>query len=143
VDQNQFDSVHLAEYNTSPEKVPKRRCGLNHKREVQTSSTEMHIHTLLTRFYHRVSAVTPTSVTYSVKNEKGEIEERTIPSNFVLWSTGIAMNPFTSRVSNLLPNQVHKKVGCILTYLCFFGRLENREDRLLKWIHTCVSRAHR
>jgi NADH dehydrogenase FAD-containing subunit len=32
-----------------------------------------------------------------------------IPSNFVLWSTGIAMNPFTARVSSLLPNQVHRK----------------------------------
>lgn len=27
-----------------------------------------------------------------------------------LRSTGIAMNPFTQRVSDLLPNQVHKKV---------------------------------
>jgi NADH dehydrogenase len=35
--------------------------------------------------------------------------EHTIPTNFVLWSTGIAMNPFTSRVSSLLPNQVHRK----------------------------------
>lgn len=32
-----------------------------------------------------------------------------IPANFVLWSTGIAMNPFTARVSSLLPNQVHRK----------------------------------
>ncbi|KAF9014039.1 pyridine nucleotide-disulfide oxidoreductase-domain-containing protein [Cyathus striatus] len=43
----------------------------------------------------RVAAITP--------------EHHTIPTNFVLWSTGIAMNPFTERVSNLLPNQVHKK----------------------------------
>jgi len=32
-----------------------------------------------------------------------------MPANFVLWSTGIAMNPFSERVSSLLPNQVHFK----------------------------------
>ncbi len=37
------------------------------------------------------------------------MEQHTVPHNFVLWSTGIAMNPFTKRVTNLLPNQVHKK----------------------------------
>ncbi|TFY78811.1 hypothetical protein EWM64_g5201 [Hericium alpestre] len=41
--------------------------------------------------------------------ETGEVVTHDIPSNFVLWSTGIAMNPFTARVSSLLPNQVHKK----------------------------------
>ena len=41
--------------------------------------------------------------------DTGKVVEHTIPANFVLWSTGIAMNPFTSRVSSLLPNQVHKK----------------------------------
>ncbi|KZS88379.1 nucleotide-binding domain-containing protein [Sistotremastrum niveocremeum HHB9708] len=57
----------------------------------------------------RVKAVEPDSVIYTVKDENGNYIEKTIPSNFVLWSTGIAMNPFTSRVSDLLPNQVHKK----------------------------------
>jgi len=57
-----------------------------------------------------VSAVKPSHVTYSVRNPKtGEVTTHNIPSNFVLWSTGIAMNPFTQRVSSLLPNQVHKK----------------------------------
>ena len=37
------------------------------------------------------------------------MHEHKISANFVLWSTGIAMNPFTSRVSSLLPNQFHKK----------------------------------
>src|ERR1700761_5562208 len=111
--------MHHVEYNF-PEKVPKRCCGSNHKRKVQASSTEIHTNILLTQSNHRVSAVTPTSVTYSIKNEKGEIEDRTIPSNFVLWSTGIAMNPFTSRVSDLLPNQVHKKVRYILTIFSSF-----------------------
>jgi NADH dehydrogenase len=53
--------------------------------------------------------VTPEHVIYTTKNAQGQTEQHTIPSNFVLWSTGIAMNPFTSRVSDLLPNQVHKK----------------------------------
>ena len=47
-------------------------------------------------------------VTYTAK-EDGKLVEYDIPSNFVLWSTGIAMNPFTRRVSSLLPNQVHFK----------------------------------
>ncbi|TDL25012.1 nucleotide-binding domain-containing protein [Rickenella mellea] len=58
----------------------------------------------------RVSEILPTSVVYTSKDKNtGEINEHKIPSNFVLWSTGIAMSPFTARVSDLLPNQVHKK----------------------------------
>ncbi|SJL00799.1 related to NADH dehydrogenase (ubiquinone), 64 kD subunit, mitochondrial [Armillaria ostoyae] len=57
----------------------------------------------------RVSAVNPEYVLYSKRGPSGETEQHTIPHNFVLWSTGIAMNPFTKRVTNLLPNQVHKK----------------------------------
>ena len=56
-----------------------------------------------------VSAVTPTHVIYTIRNAQGQTEQHSIATNFVLWSTGIAMNPFTSRVSNLLPNQVHKR----------------------------------
>lgn len=48
-------------------------------------------------------------VVYTTKGEGGKLVEKTIPSNFVLWSTGIAMNPFTARVANLLPNQFHLK----------------------------------
>ncbi|KAH9848910.1 nucleotide-binding domain-containing protein [Lenzites betulinus] len=57
----------------------------------------------------RVQAVSTDRVTYTRRNEKGETETHEIPTNFVLWSTGIAMNPFTRRVADLLPNQVHKK----------------------------------
>ena len=57
----------------------------------------------------RVSAVEPDKVVYTKRNEDGRIETFEIPTNFVLWSTGIAMNPFTKRVSEQLPNQVHKK----------------------------------
>ncbi|KAF9246409.1 nucleotide-binding domain-containing protein [Melanogaster broomeanus] len=57
----------------------------------------------------RVQSVYPDRVVYTVRDPDGTIVEHGIPTNFVLWSTGIAMNPFTKRVSNLLPNQVHKK----------------------------------
>jgi NADH dehydrogenase FAD-containing subunit len=56
-----------------------------------------------------VASVTKEGVTYTNKGPDGKPIKQEIPSNFVLWSTGIAMNPFTSRVSSLLPNQVHKK----------------------------------
>ncbi|KAF8201713.1 hypothetical protein BJ912DRAFT_1054030 [Pholiota molesta] len=57
----------------------------------------------------RVAGITPTHVLYTSRNAEGKAEQHSIPTNFVLWSTGIAKNPFTHRVSNLLPNQVHKK----------------------------------
>ncbi|EKM82475.1 NDI, mitochondrial NADH dehydrogenase, catalyzes the oxidation of cytosolic [Agaricus bisporus var. burnettii JB137-S8] len=58
----------------------------------------------------RVIAVTPTSVLCSIRNPDTKVmEQHTIPTNFVLWSTGIAMNPFTQRLCDILPNQVHRK----------------------------------
>ncbi|KAG9099623.1 hypothetical protein FRC06_005076 [Ceratobasidium sp. 370] len=57
----------------------------------------------------RVKAVYPDRVEYEQRGPDGKKTLYSIPSNFVLWSTGIAMNPFTQRVSDLLPNQVHKK----------------------------------
>ncbi|KAF8889472.1 hypothetical protein CPB85DRAFT_1231500 [Mucidula mucida] len=57
----------------------------------------------------RVGAVNPNYVIYTTRDSEGNTVQHTIPTNFILWSTGIAMNPFTERVSSLLPNQVHKK----------------------------------
>ncbi|TCD63543.1 hypothetical protein EIP91_005289 [Steccherinum ochraceum] len=57
----------------------------------------------------RVVSVHPDHVVYTTKGPDGKVEQFDIPTNFVLWSTGIAMNPFVARVSSLLPNQVHKK----------------------------------
>ncbi|EIN07055.1 mitochondrial NADH dehydrogenase [Punctularia strigosozonata HHB-11173 SS5] len=57
----------------------------------------------------RVAGIEADKVVYSIKTADGKTEQHEIPTNFVLWSTGIAMNPFTARVSSLLPNQVHKK----------------------------------
>jgi NADH dehydrogenase FAD-containing subunit len=56
-----------------------------------------------------VEVIYPDHVVYSTRGPDGKITKHELPTNFVLWSTGIAMNPFTERVSNLLPNQVHKK----------------------------------
>ncbi|KIY66321.1 nucleotide-binding domain-containing protein [Cylindrobasidium torrendii FP15055 ss-10] len=57
----------------------------------------------------RVAGVTPDHVSYTKKTADGKTETFNIPSNFVLWSTGIAMNPFTQRLTSILPNQFHKK----------------------------------
>lgn len=57
----------------------------------------------------RVSAVHPDHVVYTLRDKEGKVTEYKIPTNFVLWSTGIAMNPFSKRVTDLLPNQVHRK----------------------------------
>ncbi|KAG8833379.1 hypothetical protein FRC17_010775 [Serendipita sp. 399] len=65
----------------------------------------------------RVKEVWKDRVVYTIKVEEKDKDGKTqkvtkevaVPSNFVLWSTGIAMNPFTRRVSDLLPNQVHRK----------------------------------
>ena len=50
----------------------------------------------------RVSSVHPDKVIYTVRGKDGKSTEQEIPANFVLWSTGIAMNPFVARVSSLL-----------------------------------------
>jgi len=54
-------------------------------------------------------SIHPDHVVFTTKSPEGETIEHQIPTNFVLWSTGIAMNPFTQRVSALLPNQANKK----------------------------------
>ena len=50
----------------------------------------------------RVASVHPEKVVYTTRGKDGKPVEHDIPTNFVLWSTGIAMNPFTARVSSLL-----------------------------------------
>jgi NADH dehydrogenase FAD-containing subunit len=69
----------------------------------------------------RVASVTPTHVLYTVQNAEGKTEQHSIPTNFVLWSTGIAMNPFTARLTTLLPNQVHKKAVVVDSHLRVAG----------------------
>ncbi|KAI0006201.1 nucleotide-binding domain-containing protein [Russula compacta] len=70
----------------------------------------------------RVGKVRPDHVVYTTKDpDTGKIVEHSIPTNFVLWSTGIAMNPFSARVSSLLPNQVHKKAIEVDAHLRVMG----------------------
>ncbi|KIJ35785.1 hypothetical protein M422DRAFT_261970 [Sphaerobolus stellatus SS14] len=70
----------------------------------------------------RVASVTPTQVLYTLKDPiTGNRIEKEIPTNFVLWSTGISMNPFTKRVSDLLPNQVHQKAIVVDPHLRVVG----------------------
>ncbi|PFH54142.1 hypothetical protein AMATHDRAFT_72670 [Amanita thiersii Skay4041] len=65
----------------------------------------------------RVGSVKSDQVTYTTRSKDGKVEEHSIPTNFVLWSTGIAMNPFTRKVTDILPNQVHKKAIEVDAYL--------------------------
>lgn len=53
----------------------------------------------------RVKEVTSDSVTYLDRTTGKDV---TIPAGFVLWSTGISMNPLTKTVASRLPNQYHK-----------------------------------
>ncbi|KAM6500321.1 hypothetical protein JOM56_003335 [Amanita muscaria] len=65
----------------------------------------------------RVSAVDHEKVTYTTKNRDGKTEKHDIPTNFTLWSTGIAMNLFAEKVTGYLPNQAHKKAIVVDAYL--------------------------
>ncbi|KAI9637628.1 putative 64 kDa mitochondrial NADH dehydrogenase [Dioszegia hungarica] len=60
----------------------------------------------------RVKEVTADKVVITRKDPKDKdakpITEE-ISAGFVLWSTGIAMNPFTKRLVEILPNQFHSK----------------------------------
>ncbi|BGP29130.1 hypothetical protein JCM10296v2_000868 [Rhodotorula toruloides] len=70
----------------------------------------------------RVKEVTPTKVVYTTKDPKtGKTTEHEVDSGFTLWSTGIAMNPFTQRVAALLPNQYHKHALEVDSHLRVIG----------------------
>ncbi|KDQ60882.1 hypothetical protein JAAARDRAFT_31884 [Jaapia argillacea MUCL 33604] len=79
----------------------------------------------------RVSEVHPDKVVFTSRNpQTSTIETYELPTNFVLWSTGIAMNPFTQRLSSLLPNQTHLKAIEVDSHLRVKGapvRLPNGE----------------
>ncbi|KAK4049655.1 hypothetical protein OIV83_003930 [Microbotryomycetes sp. JL201] len=69
----------------------------------------------------RVKKVTPDEVVYTTKKADGSLEEHRVPSGLTLWSTGIAMNPFTQKVASLLPNQYHKKALEVDSHLRVIG----------------------
>ncbi|GAA5838676.1 hypothetical protein JCM3766R1_001558 [Sporobolomyces carnicolor] len=70
----------------------------------------------------RVKEVQADKVIYTTKDPKtGEMSEHEVDSGFTLWSTGIAMNPFTKRVASLLPNQYHKHALEVDSHLRVLG----------------------
>ncbi|BEJ16244.1 hypothetical protein CspHIS471_0508490 [Cutaneotrichosporon sp. HIS471] len=57
----------------------------------------------------RVVEVTDSCVRITVRGHDGELAEKEVPASLVLWSTGIAMQPFTRRMVEKLPNQFNSK----------------------------------
>ncbi|BGP37014.1 hypothetical protein JCM10450v2_000924 [Rhodotorula kratochvilovae] len=100
----------------------------------------------------RVKEVLPDKVVYTVKDPKtGKTEQLEVESGFTLWSTGIAMNPFTQRVASLLPNQYHKHalevdahlrvLGAPLGTVYALGDCATIETRLVDHLLEFVERA--
>ncbi|KAL8277059.1 hypothetical protein RQP46_010593 [Phenoliferia psychrophenolica] len=69
----------------------------------------------------RVKEVRDGSVVYTHKDENGKTVEETLESGFTLWSTGIAMNPFSEKIASLLPNQYHKHALEVDSHLRVIG----------------------
>jgi NADH dehydrogenase len=74
-----------------------------------------------------------------------------IPSGFTLWSTGIAMSPFTKRLTELLPNQSHLKAlqidshlrvkGAPLGSLYALGDASTIDTRLIDYLYDFVEQS--
>ncbi|CAD6893849.1 unnamed protein product [Tilletia controversa] len=69
----------------------------------------------------RVKRVEADKVIYTIKDEQGNVTEKELPSGFTLWSTGIAMSPFTRRLTEILPNQSHLKAVQVDSHLRVSG----------------------
>jgi NADH:ubiquinone reductase (H+-translocating) len=52
----------------------------------------------------RVGKVEPHQITYTTKDADGKISEHTLPCGLLLWSTGVALNPLTTKVKQELPS---------------------------------------
>ena len=99
----------------------------------------------------RVKRVEPDRVLYTVKDPKtGKLTELEVPSGFTLWSTGIAMSPFTRRVTELLPNQSHlhalqidshlRVKGAPLGTMYALGDASTIDTRLIDYLYDFVDR---
>ncbi|KAJ1033823.1 hypothetical protein NDA16_000033 [Ustilago loliicola] len=99
----------------------------------------------------RVKRVDPDQVIYTVKDPAtGKVTELSVPSGFTLWSTGIAMSPFTKRVTELLPNQSHLKAlqidshlrvkGAPLGTMYALGDASTIDTRLIDYLYDFVDR---
>lgn len=88
-------------------------------------------------------------VVYSEKGSDG-IHDHELPAGFVLWSTGIAMNPFTSLIASILPNQYHYKAletdshlrvkGAPLGTVYALGDCSTVETNLLDYLFALVEK---
>lgn len=99
----------------------------------------------------RVKRVDPDQVLYTVKDPAtGKVTQLSVPSGFTLWSTGIAMSPFTKRVTELLPNQSHLKAlqidshlrvkGAPLGTMYALGDASTIDTRLIDYLYEFVDR---
>lgn len=99
----------------------------------------------------RVKRVEPDRVLYTIKDPAtGKLTEYEVPSGFTLWSTGIAMSPFTKRVTELLPNQSHLKAlqidshlrvkGAPLGTMYALGDASTIDTRLIDYLYDFVDR---
>ncbi|KAJ1597677.1 hypothetical protein NDA14_000417 [Ustilago hordei] len=99
----------------------------------------------------RVKRVDPDQVLYTVKDPAtGKVTQLSVPSGFTLWSTGIAMSPFTKRVTELLPNQSHLKAlqidshlrvkGAPLGTMYALGDASTIDNRLIDYLYDFVDR---
>ena len=99
----------------------------------------------------RVKRVEPDKVIYTTKDKQtGEVKEIELASGFTLWSTGIAMSPFTRRVTQLLPNQSHLKAlqidshlrvkGAPLGSMYALGDASTIDTRLIDYLYEFVDK---
>ncbi|KAJ9473882.1 External NADH-ubiquinone oxidoreductase 2, mitochondrial [Pseudozyma hubeiensis] len=99
----------------------------------------------------RVKRVEPDRVVYTTKDPRtGSVTELEVPSGFTLWSTGIAMSPFTRRVTEILPNQSHLKAlqidshlrvkGAPLGTMYALGDASTIDTRLIDYLYDYVDR---
>ncbi|PWY99657.1 LOW QUALITY PROTEIN: nucleotide-binding domain-containing protein [Testicularia cyperi] len=99
----------------------------------------------------RVKQVDADRVIYTVRDKAtNEVKEYELPSGFTLWSTGIAMSPFTKRVTELLPNQSHLKAlqidshlrvkGAPLGSMYALGDASTIDTRLIDYLYEFVDR---
>ncbi|EST06899.1 Pyridine nucleotide-disulfide oxidoreductase, NAD-binding domain protein [Kalmanozyma brasiliensis GHG001] len=98
----------------------------------------------------RVKSVEPDRVVYTTKDSTGKVSELEVPSGFTLWSTGIAMSPFTKRVTEILPNQSHLKAlqidshlrvkGAPLGTMYALGDASTIDTRLIDYLYDFVDR---
>ncbi|KAJ1024401.1 hypothetical protein NDA18_004568 [Ustilago nuda] len=99
----------------------------------------------------RVKRVDPDQVLYTVKDPAtGKVTQLSVPSGFTLWSTGIAMSPFTKRITELLPNQSHLKAlqidshlrvkGAPLGTMYALGDASTIDNRLIDYLYDLVDR---